>query len=902
MNWVTVSALATAAGTLVLAAATFASVKSANRAARVAERALFVGLRPLLVPSRLDDPPQKVGFADRKWLHVPGGCGVAEATEEAVYLAIALRNASSGIAVLHGWRLYPGRQAGGSAEQPDPATFSRLTRDIYIPAGDPGFWQGSFRDPASAEFAAARDAIADAKLAHDRPPLRRPGRRAAHRQPLRARPARTRRGLHRVGREALERRPARPSIDRFPAVEGDLSGGRSRGRLAGLVVACLVAVSILGRILLGREIPTPWIAPDEMIYGIVGRTLYSSGRLAIENADSDFYSLVYPALIGGPLAWLSPHRGYEVAKALGAVSMSLAAVPAYLWARSIVSKRAAVLVAALTLALPALAYSGLLMTETVFYPVLVLVCWIAALTLVAPTLRNQLLLVGLVAVAVLTRLQAGVLVLVFPTAALLAGVGLRTLPRRFAITFLGFGGIIAAWLIWRLSGGGGALGAYTDAASGHYHLISVVRYVFYHGGDLVLLTGFFPACAAALLWFERRGLSAEARAALSVATALSLWLVLQVGVFASHYVGHLAERDMIAAAPPLFLCLAVWLELGAPRTLRRTLLVSGVALVAVLAWPLHTLLAPAALPDAAGLIPIHRLGHQRLLLDGGLLLAALVLILAPRRILRAVPYVLIALLGAGSVMAEQYAATQARLSQRTMLGPRLDWIDSSAKGPTALLYGDKFQWPAVWESLFWNRKLVGVYALPGAKLIGPAPGAYVALSNSAGGAGRGKGLATALCGRRARVARQRQANRRRRHEPGRDGGAMAALAARRPTDPGRQGQWVPAERGHLPGCHCSRLRLPRRVETDASRQAGRTDHALPAGKPLPTPEREAGHGADKGAARDRPLPTVRTRAVQLRHQEHRPPRDRPGRGRPLAVSPVTTSFRGRGGPAPPEPL
>ena len=80
------------------------------------------------------------------------------------------------------------------------------------------------------------------------------------------------------------------------------------------------------------------------------------------------------------------------------------------------------------------------MTETVFYPLLVLVCWVAALTLVAPTMRNQLLLVGLVAVAVLTRLQAGVLVLVFPTAALLAGVGLRALPRRFAITFLGFGG------------------------------------------------------------------------------------------------------------------------------------------------------------------------------------------------------------------------------------------------------------------------------------------------------------------------------------------------------------------------------------------------------------------------------------------------------------------------------
>ncbi len=205
--------------------------------------------------------------------------------------------------------------------------------------------------------------------------------------------------------------------------------------------------------------------------------------------------------------------------------------------------------------------------------------------------------------------------------------------------------------------------------------------------------------------------------------------MLQVGVFASHYVGHLAERDLIATAPPLFLCLAIWLDLGAPRTVRRTLLVTGVALVTVLAWPLHTLLAPDALPDAASLIPFHRLGHQRLLLDGGLVVAGLVLILAPARVLRAVPYVLIALLGIGSVMAEQYAASQSRLSQRTMLGPQQTWIDHAASRETTLLYGDKNQWPAVWQSLFWNRKLIAVYALPGAKLIGPAPGGYVGLAN-----------------------------------------------------------------------------------------------------------------------------------------------------------------------------
>ena len=41
MDWVTISALATAGGALALAAATYGSVRSANRAARVAERTLM---------------------------------------------------------------------------------------------------------------------------------------------------------------------------------------------------------------------------------------------------------------------------------------------------------------------------------------------------------------------------------------------------------------------------------------------------------------------------------------------------------------------------------------------------------------------------------------------------------------------------------------------------------------------------------------------------------------------------------------------------------------------------------------------------------------------------------------------------------------------------------------------
>jgi hypothetical protein len=164
-DWVTISALATAGGTLVLALATFASVRSANRAARVAERSLLAGLRPLLLPSRLNDPPQKIGFVDDKWFLAEGGRGIAEVGESAVYLAIPLRNAGSGIAILHGWHFHSVEALGHVMnEHVDPEEFTRLTRDLYVPVGDVGFWQGAFRDPATPEFVEAREAVEARKV------------------------------------------------------------------------------------------------------------------------------------------------------------------------------------------------------------------------------------------------------------------------------------------------------------------------------------------------------------------------------------------------------------------------------------------------------------------------------------------------------------------------------------------------------------------------------------------------------------------------------------------------------------------------------------------------------------------------------------------------------------------
>jgi hypothetical protein len=157
-DWATIAEVGTTAGTFVLAFATFASVRSANRAARAAEQSMLAQLRPLLLPSRLQDPPQKVGFQDDHWVNLEGGHATAEITDEVIYLTIALRNVGSGLAVLDRWGFHPERVVG-QTQRSDVATFRQLVRDLYIPAGDAGFWQAAFRDPTDPGVADAAKMI-----------------------------------------------------------------------------------------------------------------------------------------------------------------------------------------------------------------------------------------------------------------------------------------------------------------------------------------------------------------------------------------------------------------------------------------------------------------------------------------------------------------------------------------------------------------------------------------------------------------------------------------------------------------------------------------------------------------------------------------------------------------------
>jgi hypothetical protein len=145
-DWATISSLATAGGTLVLAVATFAAVRSSNQSARIAELALQEQRRPLLAGSRLGvDPEQKIMFVDEHWVRVGGGYATAENMDGVIYLVMSLRNIGSGIGVCQGW----GARAGLTRTTVDhfpEDEFRTQTRDLYIPAGDVGLWQGAIRE------------------------------------------------------------------------------------------------------------------------------------------------------------------------------------------------------------------------------------------------------------------------------------------------------------------------------------------------------------------------------------------------------------------------------------------------------------------------------------------------------------------------------------------------------------------------------------------------------------------------------------------------------------------------------------------------------------------------------------------------------------------------------------
>src|SRR5205823_2123142 len=240
-------------------------------------------------------------------------------------------------------------------------------------------------------------------------------------------------------------------------------GGRSRGgrlRLARVParvwLVIVVCASVAVRMALAGRIVSPWIMVDELIYSELAKSFAADGHFVIRSVPSSGYGFVYPVLIAPAFrAYNSVPAAYHAAKLINGVLMSLAAVPAYLLARRLLSPALSLVAALLTVLVPSMLYTGMLMTENAFYPLFLVSVLLLVLTLERPTPLGQVLVLAACAVAFATRAQAVVLFGGAFLAPLLYGWyerDLRGVVRRFTLLYaLMFAGaaLALAWTVVR---------------------------------------------------------------------------------------------------------------------------------------------------------------------------------------------------------------------------------------------------------------------------------------------------------------------------------------------------------------------------------------------------------------------------------------------------------------------
>lgn len=505
------------------------------------------------------------------------------------------------------------------------------------------------------------------------------------------------------------------------ALLGKLSGRRGWW----LALVALVVVSAAARFAAARSFTVPWIAPDEMLYSLIGRSLWEHGTLTIGGAATPYYSLLYPALIGAPMLLRDTRRSIEVIQVVQAVLVSLTAVPVYFWARRLVEPRLAFAAATLSVLVPTLAYSGLMMSEALFYPLSVVALISLARALEEPTVLRQGQFLLAVTVVSTVRLQALVLLPTFVVAAVLhASFARSTHTLRWLAPFVGCGLIaVAAGVALRVAFGPGVswqdlLGAYgtLGASASSFSAGHVAASVLWHAGDVAVLTLGLPLLATVVLVagaLRGRELEPAAQSFVAVALAYVLLLVCEVGAFAATHLDHVSERYLATAAPPLFIGYVLWLGRGGPRP--RVLVLGSIgAVVALLASiPIRTLAPPLAPYDGFSTLLLARLvQHAEASIARAVLLAAAILasalfLLLPRRLLQVGLATLAAGLATLSVVASREIAHASLTEQRATIGdgnPR--WVDATGEQNVTLLDTGDRPAPMVARTLFGNRAIV----------------------------------------------------------------------------------------------------------------------------------------------------------------------------------------------------
>ena len=494
-------------------------------------------------------------------------------------------------------------------------------------------------------------------------------------------------------------------------------------------LAAVVVGSAALRIILGRGIVAPFIMVDELIWSEVARGFAEAGEPLLRDQPDPGYSIVYPLLISPVYALFeSLPDAYAGVKALNAVVMSLAAVPTYFLARRVMRDGLALLAALLAVVLPSLAYTGTVMTETVFYPLFLTAVLVLVLVLERPTAGRVVLLFALLALAFATRVQAvALLPAVLLAPALLAVFeprGLRSTASRFRFLYGIAAALAVAAAVVELVAGRSPqelLGAYSPVDEAGYELGEALRYLWWHVAEFSLYVLVIPLAATIVLVGRARSLDERLQAFLAALVSVTVCLVPVVAVFASRFSFRIEERNLFYVAPLFCVALLAWVEIGAPRPRVLATAAAAASALLVVATPFDRFLTTSAITDTLMLLPLwslrDRIGESWIT-PAALALAvflAAAFLLVPRRFAIALPLLVLGLwilairpIWWGTHGFERFS--RGALFQGIRTADR-DWVDRTLPGDgrAAFLWTGRTDRLTVNETEFFNRGVGPVY-------------------------------------------------------------------------------------------------------------------------------------------------------------------------------------------------
>ncbi len=386
---------------------------------------------------------------------------------------------------------------------------------------------------------------------------------------------------------------------------------RSLGRIPVWVwLGAIVVVSALFRGVIVRGIVAPFIIVDEILWSEVARGIADSGEPLVRDTPDPGLGVVYPLLIAPAyILFDGLVDAYAGVKAINAVVMSLAAIPAYFLARRVVGTWLALLGAVLAVAVPSLAYTGTVMTENVYYPLFLTVTLVLVLVLERPSGLRVGLLLALVALAFATRVQSAALVPAILLAPLVLAVfeaDVRGTLGRFRLLYGALAALGALALAVRLGTGRSPqelLGAYEPVGEAEYELAEVLRYLVWHVAELTLYVLVVPVAATIVLVARGRSLDRPLQAFLAATVSITAAFVPVVAAFASVFSQRIEERNMFYVAPLLLIALLAWVERGAPRPRVLAACAAAASGLVVLLVPFDRFLTTSAISDTLMLLP-----------------------------------------------------------------------------------------------------------------------------------------------------------------------------------------------------------------------------------------------------------------------------------------------------------